>query len=183
MLRKSQASFDILKIINLIFLTVSVAVCTILMLLDLPGLELLETNPNWLLIWVVAWSVRRTIWQGAIAGLLMGWIYDGITVSPPSHVLGLVLVGVLTAGLQKQKYVGEDFITIAFLVFFMTAFADAIFAWQYAKVHFISFPEVARKYQQVAIISAIITSLWSPAFYYPFNLFQKQIELWQKRMQ
>ena len=69
MLRKKQRAFDLLKIINMLFLTVSLALCSILMLLDIPGMELLETNPNWLLIWVVAWSISRTIWQGAIAGL------------------------------------------------------------------------------------------------------------------
>ena len=179
---QSQRAFEIFKIINLIFLTVSVIICSILMLADIPGIELLETNPNWLLIWVVAWSIRRTVWQGAIAGLLLGWIYDGLSVNPPSHVLSLVVVGMLTAGLKKQKYLGEDFITIAFLVFFMTALAESIYAWQYAKEHLISLSEVIRKYQQVAIVSAIITSLWSPAFYYPFNLCQKKIELWQKRV-
>ena len=182
MQNNTRRAFDIIKTINLIFIIVSVVICSMLMLADIPGMELLETNPNWLLIWVVTWSIRRTIWQGAIAGLLIGWIYDGLTVTPPSHVLSLIAVGMLTAGLQKQKYIGEDFITIAFLVFFMTSLAEAIYAWQYAREHVISFSEVARKYQQVTIISAIITSLWSPAFYYPFNRCQKKIELWQKRL-
>ena len=141
-----------------------------MMLVDIPGIELLETNPNWLLIWLVAWSIKRTIWQGAIAGLIIGWIYDGIAVNSPSHVLSFILVGMLTSSLQKQKYIGEDFISVALVVFFMTILAETIFAWQYATEYLVSIDEVIQKYKQIVIISAIITSLWSPAFYYPFNL-------------
>jgi hypothetical protein len=34
----------------------------------------------------------------------------------------------------------------------------------------------------VVIISAIITSLWSPAFYYPVNLWQKKLGLWRRKL-
>ncbi|MBE9043868.1 rod shape-determining protein MreD [Pleurocapsales cyanobacterium LEGE 10410] len=175
--KKNQIQTNILKIINALFLAASVAVCSILMLLDLPGVELLETNPNWLLIWVVAWSIKRTIWQGAIAGLAIGWIYDGIVVSSPSHVLSFVVVGIFTSALQKQKYLGEDFISVAFVVFFMTVLTETIFAWQYTIQYSLTIPEAIEKYQQITIISAIITSLWSPAFYYPFNLWDEKIRL------
>ena len=181
MQRRKQRSFDVLNIINLLFVTASIAICTVLMLVDIPGMELLEVNPNWLLIWVVAWSFDRTIWHGAIAGLIMGLIYDGITLSVPSHVLSFVLVGILTASLKTQKYIGEDFITIAFIVFFMTMFSEAIYAWQYGRTHSLGIAATVEKYQQVAIVSAIITSLWSPAFYYPMSLWQKRIRLWQKK--
>ena len=181
--RKHQISIDIINILNILFIFISVVICSIMMLADIPGIELLETNPNWLLIWLVSWSIKRTVWQGAIAGLIMGWIYDGITSSTPSHVLSFILVGVLTASLKKQKYIGEDFISVAFIVFFMTIFAETIFAWQYVQEGFISIPEVIQKYQQISITSAIITSLWSPAFYYPFNLWQERIRWWQKKQQ
>lgn len=181
MSNRSQRSVDILKIFNILFIFISVVICSILMLVNIPGIELLETNPNWLLIWLVSWSVQRTIWQGAIAGLMMGWIYDGIAVSSPSHVLSFVLVGILTSSLQKQKYIGEDFISVAFIVFFMTIFAETIFAWQYAQETLVSIPEAIHKYQQIVMISAIITSLWSPAFYYPFNLWHQRVRLWQKK--
>lgn len=181
MSNRSQRSVDILKIFNILFIFFSVVICSILMLVDIPGIELLETNPNWLLIWLVAWSIKRTIWQGAIAGLVIGWIYDGIGVYSPSHVLSFVLVGIFTSGLQKQKYIGEDFISVAFVVFFMTIFAETIFAWQYATEYLLSISEVMQKYKQIVIISAIITSLWSPAFYYPFNLWYQRERLWQKK--
>ena len=180
MSHKTRRSVDTLKILNILVICISVAVCSMMMLVDIPGIELLETNPNWLLIWLVAWSIKRTIWQGAIAGLIMGWIYDGIAVNSPSHVLSFILVGIVTSSLQKQKYIGEDFISVALVVFFMTILAETIFAWQYATEYLVSIDEVIQQYKQIVIISAIITSLWSPAFYYPFNLWNERIRLRQK---
>lgn len=182
MQRQKQRSFNILTVINLLFVTASIAVCIILMLVDFPGMELLEVNPNWLLIWVVAWSLNRTPWQGAIAGLIIGCIYDGIVISTPSHILSFVVVGVLTSSLKTQKYLGEDFISVAFVVFFMTLLSEAIFALQYAGEYSIGIIDLLQKYQQVAIVSAIITSLWSPAFYYPVNLWEKRMGLWRRKL-
>lgn len=172
---KLQTSNNILNIVNALFIFTSIIFCSLLMLLHIPGMELLETNPNWVLIWVVSWSLKRSVWQGAIAGLIMGWIYDGITISSPSHVLSLILVGTLTSALQKQKYIGEDFISVALIVFFMSVLAETIFALQYATLNLITISEVWQQYQQIVITTAMITSLWSPAFYYPFNF-------WQQRM-
>ncbi len=183
MYRRKQKTFDLLSVINLLFVAASITLCTILMVVDIPGMELLEVNPNWLLIWVVAWSLKRTVWHGAIAGIIMGCIYDSITLSNPSHVFSFVLVGVITSSLKTQKYLGEDFISVAFVVFFMTIFSEAVFAWQYSRTYFIGIAEAVQKYQQVVIISAIITSLWSPALYYPMNLWQKRIRLLQRKMQ
>ena len=180
MSNKTQRSIDIWKIFNILVICISVTVCSMMMLVDIPGIELLETNPNWLLIWLVAWSIKRTIWQGAIAGLIIGWIYDGIAANSPSHVLSFILVGIVTASLQKQKYIGEDFISVALVVFFMTILAETIFAWQYATEYLFSIDEVIQQYKQIVVISAIITSLWSPAFYYPFNLWNERIRLRQK---
>ena len=181
MLPRNKTFLDILKIFNLAFVFLSLILCTVLMLFKIPGVELLGTSPNWLLIWLVGWSLKRSIWQGAIAGLLIGWIYDGITLATPSHALAFVFVGVCTAKLQKQKYTGEDFISVAFIVFFMTIFSETIFAYQYLRMHWLSISEVLPKYQQTTIISAIITSLWSPIFYYPFNLWQQKMKQWQRR--
>lgn len=169
MLNQTKKSFDLLKILNILVILTSVVICSLLMLVDIPGMELLGNSPNWLLIWVVAWSIKRSIWQGAIAGMIIGLIYDGITTSPPSHILSLVVVGVLTSSLQKQKYIGEDFISVAFIVFFMTVVAETVFAFQYGRQQILSMPEVWQQYQQIVIASATISSLWSSAFYYPFN--------------
>jgi rod shape-determining protein MreD len=179
---QSQKTLDIWKIFNILLVVVSVAVCSILMLVNIPGVELLETNPNWLLIWLVSWSVQRTVGQSAIAGLAIGWIYDGITISAPSHVLSFVVVAVVTSSLQKQKYLGEDFISIALVVFFMSILSEAIYAVQYTIQYFGSVTIAIAQYQQIAIISAIITSIWSPAFYYPFKLISNKIESPARRM-
>ena len=181
-MQRRQKTFDILSLINLLFVTVSILLCIILMLVDIPGMELLEINPNWLLIWVVCWSFKRTVWHGAIAGTIMGCIYDGITLSNPSHVFSFVLVGMLTSGLKTQKYIGEDFISVAFVVFFMIVFSEAIYVWQYSREYFLGISETIQKYRQVVIISAIISSLWSPALYYPMNRLQKRIKLLRKKI-
>lgn len=170
-----QKSVNIIAILNALFVFASVCLCSMLMLLRIPGMELLNTNPNWLLIWVVAWGIKHTVWQGMIAGFTLGCIYDGISLSSPSHILGFVLVGMLTSSLQKQKYIGEDFISIAFIVFFMTILAESVYAIQYARVHFLNPGQVFIKYKQIVIISAIITSLWSPAFYYPFSIWHNKM--------
>ncbi|MGD1919688.1 MAG: rod shape-determining protein MreD [Pleurocapsa sp.] len=179
--RRNKTYFDTFKILNIALVIFSLIVCIILMLFRIPGIELLGTSPNWLLIWLIAWSLKKSIWQGAIAGLLIGWVYDAITLAVPSHTLAFIIVGICTARIQKQKYTGEDFISVAFVVFFMTILAETIFALQYLRIHWLSISQVLPKYQQTAIISAIITSLWSPIFYYPFNFWQRRIKQWQKR--
>ena len=164
-----------LKILNILLVVGSVVICSILMLIRLPGMELLGISPNWLLIWVVAWSVKRSIWQGAIAGIAMGCLYDAMSMGAPSHIFSLVVVGVLTSALQKQKYLGEDFISVALIVFFMTIVAETIFAIQYGWQHIRSPQEVWQEYQKIVLVSAIITSLWSPTFYYPFERWRTKI--------
>jgi len=179
---QSQTSFNLLKILDIVFVVISVAFCSLLMLLKIPGMELLGTSPNWLLIWLVAWSLGKSVSQGAIAGLTIGWIYDGVMGVTPSHAFAFVTVGIITSRLQKQKYIGEDFISVAFIVFFMTVLAEGIFAWLYLRTYFLPISQVWSKYQQIAIVSAIITSLWSPIFYYPFNLWQKRFRQLQKKL-
>jgi len=109
----------------------SAGLCCMLMLTDLPGMELVGIGPNWLLIWVVAWSVKRTAWQGVLAGVGLGWVQDGMTVVQPSHVFSLALVGLLTASLQKQRYIQEDFISVAMIVFAMTVIGEIVRALQF----------------------------------------------------
>jgi rod shape-determining protein MreD len=167
MLKPSALALDRLKLLNIAVIALTVAICSILMLLRLPGMELLAVHPNWLLIWVVVWSIKRTPWQGAIAGIAMGCIYDGLTMGSPSHILSLVAVGVFTARLQKQKYIGEDFISVALIVFLMVVLAEAIYALQYSWQQILPIDEVWQYYQKIVMTSAIISSLWSPVLYYP----------------
>lgn len=159
----------------------SLAACLCLLTLRLPGVELLGVAPNWLLIWVVCWSVKRSTIAGCLAGITLGWLLDGMTSPVPTHTLSLAVVGILTARLHKTRYLQEDFISIALIVFGMIIVAETIIAVQFA------FPGVDRNipvvldklvlalahqwtyHQQTALSSAIVSSLWAPVVYYPLN--------------
>lgn len=157
----------------------SVLFCLLLLPVRLPGMELAGIAPNWLLIWVVAWSIKRTAFQGAIAGVIVGLLQDGMTAPIPSHALSLAIVGIVTARLHKQRYLQEDFISVALIVFGMAALAEVITAVQFSiwsaaiagkyTATTINFGEIWTYYQRVALASAIVSSLWAPVVYYPLN--------------
>ncbi|OKH35580.1 rod shape-determining protein MreD [[Phormidium ambiguum] IAM M-71] len=154
----------------------SVIVCALILPTRLPGMELLGLGPNWLLIWVVAWSVKRSILKGAIAGLALGLIQDGMTSPHPSHTLSLMFVGILTAGLKKQRYVQEDFISVALIVFGMTVVAETILALQFSLMGDRTLTEIWTEHQQIALSSAILSSLWAPILYYPLNVWWEKMD-------
>jgi rod shape-determining protein MreD len=140
-------------------------------------MELLAVGPNWLLIWVVAWSVKRTVFQGAIAGLALGLIQDGMSAPEPTHAISLAIVGILTACLQKQRYIKEDFISVALIVFGMAVVAETIIAVQFSLHAFgvssttphRTLSEIWLYHQRIALTSAILSSLWAPVVYYPLK--------------
>jgi rod shape-determining protein MreD len=135
-----------------------------------PGMELSGIGPNWLLIWVVAWSIKRTAFQGALAGLILGMIQDGMTAPEPTHALSLALVGMLIGRLQKQRYVQEDFISVALIVFGMAVLAETVTALQFSlQGSGRSLIEIWTYHQFVALSSAILSSLWAPIIYFPLN--------------
>ncbi|MDY6802474.1 MAG: rod shape-determining protein MreD [Cyanobacteriota bacterium] len=164
------------EIFFLIVTLVSVIICSLILLMRPPGMELLGIGPNWLLIWVVAWSLQRSILEGAAAGLTLGLIQDGMTGFHPSHVIPLMLVGILTSRLQKQRYVQEDFISVALIVFFMAIVAETVMAIQFGIVGDRSLVEIWTHYQRVALSSAIISSLWAPVVYFPLKHLWKLTE-------
>jgi rod shape-determining protein MreD len=140
-------------------------------------MELLGVPPDWLLIWVVAWSVKRSFWQGALAGIILGLAQDGMTMAQPTHVWSLMVVGMLTARLQKQRFIQEDFISVALIVFAMAVVAETLMAIQFSlggwglfgSGIYPALVEVWQYHQQVALASAILSSLWAPVLYYPLN--------------
>ncbi|MEO0804288.1 MAG: rod shape-determining protein MreD [Cyanobacteria bacterium J06642_2] len=144
----------------------------------LPGMVLAGVTPNWPLMWVVAWSVNRPIWQSAIAGVAVGLVQDGLTQAQPTHAISLALVGIATARLQKNRYVREDFVSVALIVFGMTAIAETILAVQWvlmmmwlenSHVFWESLSGIWQTYQSVTLSSAILSSLWTPLVYVPLN--------------
>ncbi|HBY79570.1 MAG TPA: rod shape-determining protein MreD [Cyanobacteria bacterium UBA11148] len=171
----SQFSPWVRQILNWIVTVGSVIVCVMILPTRLPGMELLGIAPNWLLVWVVAWSVKRTALQGALAGLALGLIQDGMTAPEPTHVVNLALVGILTARIQKQRYIQEDFISVALIVFGMAVVGETITAIQYSLLGGRNLAEIWTDHQRIALSSAILSSLWAPVLYYPLNRWWEQI--------
>ncbi|MCC5647303.1 rod shape-determining protein MreD [Nostoc sp. CHAB 5824] len=156
----------------------SVLLCLLLLPTRLPGMELLGIGPNWLLIWVVAWSVKRTVFAGALAGIVLGLLQDSMTSPHPTHALSLGIVGILTGLLQKQRFIEEDFISIAVIVFGMAVLAETIFGLQLTLIgNERKVTDIWTYYQRVALASAILSSLWAPVVYYPLNRWWQRIKL------
>jgi rod shape-determining protein MreD len=171
-----------LTLLNALVIGFSVLICALLVPTRWPGMELINIAPNWLMMWVVAWSVKRSTWDGLVAGIVLGAIQDGLSGSHmPSHIFSLVAVGVLTALLQKQRYIQEEVVSIAIITFFMTGVAEAITAIQYILQTRTNIADIASspiwlRYQQVALASAILSSLWMPVLYYPLNRWWEKVE-------
>ena len=180
MIKVSKLSPSIYQILNWSVIVASIILCLLLLPTRLPGMELLGIGPNWLLIWVVAWSVKRTAFQGVLAGVALGLIQDGMTSSYPSHIFSLVLVGILTARMHKQRYIREDFISIALIVFGMAVVAETVIAIQYSFQGIRQIADVWTDHQRIALTSAILSSLWGPVLYYPLNRWWEKIKTLEK---
>ena len=163
------------QVVNWTVTAGTVFLCLLVLPTRFPGVELLGVAPNWLLIWVVAWSVKRSALDGALAGLVLGLLQDGMTAPQPTHTLSLIVVGMLTARLQKQRYIQEDIISVALIVFGMAVIAETVTALQisfhstFAESAYFSLGEIWQYHQRIALSSAILSSLWAPALYYPLN--------------
>ncbi len=155
----------------------SVVLCLLLLPTRLPGMELLGIGPNWLLIWVVAWSINRSVWAGTLAGIILGLLQDAMTSPEPSHAITLGLVGLITGMLQKQRFIQEDFISIALIVFVMVIVADAVFGLLLTIAGDRSTEYIWAYYQRVTLASAILSSLWAPVLYYPLNRWWQRLKM------
>ena len=155
----------------------SVLLCLFLLPNRFPGMELLGIGANWLLIWVVAWSVKRSAFQGAFAGIVLGLLQDAMTSPQPTHAIGLGIVGFLIGLFQKQRFIQEDFISIALIVFVMAMLSDTIFALQLIAAGTASSDVIWAYYKKVTLASAILSSLWAPVVYYPLNRWWQQLKL------
>jgi rod shape-determining protein MreD len=161
----------------------SALLCIMMLPMRPPGMSLLGVGPSWLLIWVVAWSVDRTALEGAIAGLILGLVHDGRPGYFPTHTLGLVLVGFITARIQKQRFIQGDFVSVAIIVFGMTVIAQTMMALQMS-LHYLviptspypSLPEIWLQHQRISLSSAILNSLWAPTVYYPLSRWWRHYE-------
>ncbi|MCT7949815.1 rod shape-determining protein MreD [Ancylothrix sp. C2] len=165
------------RLLNTLVTLASLLLCLLILPTRLPGMTLLGIGPNWLLIWVVAWSVKRSWFLGAAAGIALGLIQDGMTSPIPSHALSLGIVGILTARLQKQRFIQEDFISVALIVFGMSVIAELITAIQFSFLGERSLMEIWHDRQLLALSSAILSSLWAPVVYFPLNVWWGRMKL------
>jgi rod shape-determining protein MreD len=103
--------------------------------------------------------------------LVLGLILDGITASNPSHIFSFMLVGVLTVFIYKHimKKMQEDFVAVALIVFGMAIVVETIRALQFSQMGNHSLMDLWVYQQQVALSSAILSSLWAPVVYFPLN--------------
>lgn len=69
----------------------SLIICILSMYTRFPGMTLMGIAPNWLLIWLVAWSVNRPVILSVMVGIALGFIQDSMTFSgmsiAPTHAL------------------------------------------------------------------------------------------------
>ncbi|MBD2186853.1 rod shape-determining protein MreD [Pseudanabaena mucicola] len=150
----------------------SMLACILAMYTRFPGMTLMGIAPNWLLIWLVAWSVNRPVFLSVMAGIALGLIQDGMTFTDvavaPTHAIGLAIAGGITSLLQKQRYVQEDFVSIALIVFGMAVIVETAHALQLTWMG-TPMDNVWVLQQRIALSSAILSSLWSPAIYFPLS--------------
>lgn len=168
-LKVSDLSPPLRSLLNMAIAVGSVLICLLMLPTRLPGTELLGMRPDWLLIWVVAWSVKRSPFQGAIAGMVLGLLWDSLSANTPSHAVSLAVVGFLTASFQKQRYLQEDFISVMLIVFGMSLLSETITAVQYIFYGWRSAAEIWGDRQHLVLITAVLSSLWTPVLYYPLN--------------
>lgn len=154
---------------RILLIAISVIICCLLLMLRIPGMELIGITPNWLLIWLVTWSVKRNLWQSLVAAIALGLIGDSLTGVYPSHILGLVVVALLTSNVYRQQYIKEDIISIMLIVFGMSIISETITALQYSLQTEIPLIDIWLNYQKNSLASGIISSVWTPFIYFPLN--------------
>jgi rod shape-determining protein MreD len=176
--------------LNLLAIGGSAGLCLLLLPTRLPGMEILGVGPSWLVMWTIAWSLRRSTWHAATAGIILGLIQDGMTFPPTetlgslhTHVLSLTTVGVLTVWLYKHRYLENAIIPVTIATFLLTLVSELIVGMQYLlhtaisqslDVSFESFSCLWTNQSPLVLIAAVLSSLWMPILYYPLHLW------WQK---
>jgi rod shape-determining protein MreD len=178
--------------LNVLTIFGSASLCLLLLPTRFPGMEVLGVGPSWLVMWTIAWSLHRSIWHAATAGIILGLIQDGMTFpasvalgSVPTHVLSLTTVAVMTVWLHKRRYLNEAILPVTIATFFLTICAELVTGGQYLvqtaierslEFSFDSFSYLWEHQSSVMFITAILSSLWMPIIYYPLH------HWWQKML-
>ncbi|MFM2377991.1 MAG: hypothetical protein RLZZ143_567 [Cyanobacteriota bacterium] len=174
MLKLSRLSARYRFILNILVTIASLLLCTFLSLMRLPGMEILGIAPNWLLIWLVSWSLNRSCLDSVVAGLAVGAIQDSLTSNYPSHIMVFGLIGFLTSRLHRQRYLKEELIAVVLIVFVMTLIANGAIAFQYYLQGGKNLADLWIDYQRIALTAALLSSLWTPLVYYPLQQWWRQ---------
>lgn len=178
-------------LVNAAITGLSAALCLFLLPIRLPGMSLLGIGPNWVLIWVAAWSICRVPWLGALAGCLMGLAQDAVVVasSPsgagvaqeslmtiaPSHAVGLTLAGFVIALFQRRRIIEDDLVALVLLIFGTAILTETVMAGLYIFQDEALEAAVWTHHQRLALSSAILSSLWGPAIYFPLKIWWQAI--------
>ncbi len=172
--------------LDLLVLIGSVGLCLLLLPTRLPGMEIIGVGPSWLVMWTIAWSLKRSIWHAATAGVVLGLIQDAMTFpttatlgTMPTHVLSLTTVGVLTFWLHKRRYLSDTILSVTIATFFLTIISELISGLQYLfqitieqspAASIDSFSYLWTNQSPVILLAAILSGLWMPILYYPLHL-------------
>jgi rod shape-determining protein MreD len=170
----------------------SAGLCLLLLPTRLPGMEILGVGPSWLVMWTIAWSLHRSLWHAATAGIVLGLIQDGMTFTGtdtlgtiPTHVLSLTTVGVLAFLLHKRRYLDETVLSASIAAFGLTIVSEAITGLQYfletaversPAASFDSLNYLWTNQFPLILVAAVLSGLWMPVLYYPLQL------CWQKML-
>ncbi len=169
----------------------SVGLCLLLLSTRFSGMEILGVGPSWLVMWTIAWSLRRSIWHAATAGVVLGLIQDAMTLpslaalgTMPSHILSLTTVGVLTFVLYKRRYLTDEILPVAMATFGLTLVSEIVTGGQYfvqtalarsLDASFDSFGYLWSNQSPAMLITALLSSLWMPLLYYPLHWWWQKI--------
>jgi rod shape-determining protein MreD len=177
--------------LNLAAIVISGGLCLLLSPTRFPGMEVLGIGPSWLVMWTIVWSLRRSMWHAATAGIVLGLIQDRMTLPDtdplgtlPSHVLSLTAVGVLTVWLEKRRYITDAPISASIAAFMLTIVSEAIIGSQFLlrntrngfqgiNLDGLSYLWIDRS--SVTLVAAVLSALWMPVLYFPLHMWWKRV--------
>lgn len=172
------------KFTDILIIFSTLILCFLLSLVRLPGMEIANITPNWLVIWLAIWSINHSRLQGLVAAVCIALVLDSLTSFYPTHIVGLVLVAWLTY--PTKKNIGEEpksphtIILLMLKIFFLVLLVEGIMFIQYLSLSN-SFPaQLWVNYQTIGLSSALLSSLWTPFLYYPLNSWWSKLGQYQK---
>lgn len=85
-------------------------------------------GPNWALLWLLPWSIKKGPIQGLFAGICLGMILDGIFLSGITNIPSLMLIGFWWGRLGLKGPSINQSLNYGLLVF-LGSFINGLFLW------------------------------------------------------